>query len=102
MPAFASGPSSNPRFIDFDMLLRLAANLVALGTNHPGAELVKDAEGGLVTRQAKLALKLDGRHSRRLAGDQVSRPEPRRQRRVTALHDGPSHQAYVFATGATA
>jgi len=101
-PAFASGPSSNPRFIDFDMLLRLAANLVALGTHHPGAELMKDAESRLVARQAKLPLKLDGRHSRRLAGDQVSRPEPRRQRRVTALHDGPSHQAYVLATGAAA
>ena len=101
-PAFASGPSSNPRFIDFDMLLRLAANLVALGAHHPGAELVKDAEGRLVARQAELPLKLDGRHSGRLAGDQVSRREPRRQRRVTALHDGPSHQAYVFATGAAA
>ncbi len=101
-PAFASGPSSNPRFIDFDMLLRLAANLVALGTHHPGAELMKDAEGRLVARQAELPLKLDGRHSGRLAGDQVSRPEPSRQRRVTALHDGPSHQAYVFATGAAA
>jgi hypothetical protein len=32
----------------------------------------------------------------------TSRPEPGRQRRVTALHDSPSHQAYVFATGAAA
>ena len=101
-PAFAAGPSSNPGFIDFDMLLRLAANLVALGTHHPGAELMKDAEGRLIARQAELPLKLDGRHSGRLAGDQVSRPEPSRQRRVAALHDGPSHQAYVFATDAAA
>ena len=101
-PTFASGPSSNPRFIYFDMLLRLAANLVALGAHHAGAELVKDAEGRLVARQAELPLKLDGRHSGRLAGDQVSRPEPSRQRRVTALHDGPSHEADVFAAGAAA
>lgn len=35
-----------------------------------------------------------------MAGDQVGRPEPSRQRRVTALHDGPGHQAYVFAARA--
>src|SRR5208282_1330340 len=101
-PAFASGPSSNPRFVHFDMLLRLAADLVALGAHHPGAELVKDAEGCFVARQAELPLKLNGRHSRCLAGDQVGRPEPSRQRRVTALHDRPGHQAYVFATRAAA
>ena len=49
-PAFASGPSSNPRFVHFDMLLRLAADLVALGAHHPGVELVKDAEGCFVAR----------------------------------------------------
>ena len=101
-PAFASGPSTDPRFIHFDMFLRLATNLVVLGAHHPGAELMKDAEGRLVARQAKLPPKLDSRHSRRLAGDQVSRPEPSRQRCVTALHDGPGHQADVFATSAAA
>ena len=100
--AFASGPSSDPSFIHFDMLVRLAADLVVLGAHHPGAELVKDAEGRLVARQAELPLKLDGRHAGRLAGNQVSRPEPRQQWRVTALHDGPGHQAYVFAAGAAA
>src|SRR5208283_4556559 len=101
-PAFAAGPSSDPGFIHFDMFLRLAANLVALGAHHPGAQLMKDAEGRLIARQAKLPLKLDGRHSRRLTGDQVSRPEPGRQRCVAALHDGPGHQADVFATGSAA
>ncbi len=43
----------------------------------------------------------NGRHSGRLAGHQVSRTEPGRQRRVTALDDSPSQQAYFFATGAT-
>src|SRR5271166_4196073 len=101
-PAFASGPSSDPRFIHFNMFLRLAANLVVVGAHHPGAELMKDAEGRLIARQAELPLKLDGRHSGRLAGDQVSRPEPGRQRCVTALHYGSGHQADVFATGAAA
>src|SRR5487761_2098298 len=101
-PAFAAGPSSHPGFIHFDMFLRLAANLVTLGAHHPGAQFMKDAEGRLIARQAELTLKLDGRHSRRLAGDQVSRPEPDRQRRVAALQDGPGHQAYVLATGAAA
>ena len=49
-PAFASGPSSDPRFIHFNMFLRLAANLVVVGAHHPGAELMKDAEGRLVAR----------------------------------------------------
>ncbi len=51
--AFASGPSSDPRFIHFNMVLRLAANLVVVGAHHPGAGLMEDAEGRLVTRQAK-------------------------------------------------
>ena len=63
---------------------------------------MKDAEGRLIARQAKLPLKLDGRHSRRLTGDQVSRPEPGRQRCVAALDDGPGHQADVFATRSAA
>jgi hypothetical protein len=33
------------------MLLRPAADLVALGAHHPSAELVKDAEGRLVARE---------------------------------------------------
>jgi hypothetical protein len=41
------------------MFLRLAADLVALGAHHLGAELMKDAEGRLIARQAKLPLKLD-------------------------------------------
>ena len=101
-PAFAPGPSTDPGFIHFDMFLRPAANLVVLGAHHSGAELMKDAEGRLVARQAKLPLKLDSRHSGRLAGDQVSRPEPGRQRCVTSLHDGPGHKADVFAASAAA
>ena len=76
-PTFAASSSPNPGFIRFNMFLRLTANLIALRAHHAGAQLVKYAEGCLIARQAKLPLKLDGRHSRRLTGDQVSRPEPR-------------------------
>src|SRR5271167_3291256 len=36
--AFASGPSPDPRLINFDVFSRPAADLVAVGTHHPGAE----------------------------------------------------------------
>ena len=98
-PAFATGPSSDPGLIRFNMFLRLATNLVALRAYHSGAQLMKDAEGRLIARKAKLPLKLDGRHSRCLTSDQIGRPEPGRQRCVAALHNGPGHQADVFATG---
>src|ERR1019366_4784656 len=42
-PAFAAGPSSDPGFIHFDMFLRLAANLVAVGGERPGAGRLNDA-----------------------------------------------------------
>ena len=97
-PAFATGPSADPGFINFDIFLRLAANLVALRTHHRGTQLVKDAKGRLIARQAELPLKLDGRHPRRLTGDQVSRPKPGRQRCMATLHDSPCRQADVFPT----
>ena len=75
-PTFAAGPSSNSDLIRFNMFLRLAANLVALRAHHAGAQLMKDAEGCLIARQAKLSLKLYGRHSRCLTGDQIGRPAP--------------------------
>src|SRR5208282_4420788 len=59
-------------------------------------------KGGLVAREPKLALKLHGGHAGRLAGDEVSSPEPYAQRRVAALHDGPGRQsrlAAAFAAG---
>ena len=62
---------------------------------------MQNAEGGLVSRQPKLALKLHRRHAVRLAGDEVGRPEPNAQRRMAALHDGPDGQSR-FATAMAA
>ncbi len=63
---------------------------------------MKYLEGGFVARQTELPLELDGRQAGRLAGDQVSRPEPYRERRMRALHDGAGGKAGVAATMAAA
>ena len=77
---------------------RRAADPVLIRSHHAGAELVEDAEGGLVTRQAKLALELHRRHAGRLTCDEVGGPEPDAERGMTALHDGPDHQPRVLET----
>ena len=64
------------------MILPMATDAVAIGSDHPGAELVKDLERRLVAVQAKLALELDGRQALRMARNEVCGPEPDRQRRV--------------------
>ncbi len=58
---------------------------------------MKDLEGGLIARQSELSLELDSRHSGDLSGNQVSRPEPYRERRVRALYDGAGGKAGVAA-----
>ena len=79
--------AAHPGFIDLDVFSGFSADTVLVGPHHADAELVKDLESGLVTRQSELPLELDGRHAGRLTGDQVSCPEPYRERRVRALHD---------------
>jgi hypothetical protein len=99
--AKAARRTANPSFIDLDMPIQVAANAVTVRANHTGAQLVEDLEGRLVAGQAKLALKLDRAQSRRVAGDQIGCPEPRRERHAGALHDAAGGQANV-ATAATA
>ena len=53
------------------MLSGPAANPVLIGSHHARAELVQNAEGGLISRQPKLPLKLHRRHALRLAGNQA-------------------------------
>ncbi len=77
------------------MLSGPAANPVLIGSHHARAELVQNAEGGLISRQPKLPLKLHRRHALRLAGNQISRPEPNAQRRMAALHHGSHGQSRV-------
>lgn len=49
----------------------------------------------------RVARELNGRHARRLTGDQILCPEPNRQRRVRAFHDGASSEARVACAIAT-
>ena len=67
--AFPASPSTNPCLVYLNMLPRLAADTILIGPHHASAELVENAEGRLIARQAKLPLKLDRRDAGRLAGD---------------------------------
>ena len=84
------------------MFPRLAADTILIGPHHASAELVENAEGRLIARQAKLSLKLNRRDAGRLAGDQISRPKPCAQRHMAAFHDGANRQARIVAALATA
>ena len=57
-PAFAASPSTNPCLVYLNMFPRLAADTILIGPHHASAELVENAEGRLIARQAKLSLKL--------------------------------------------
>ena len=99
--ALSARTAANPGFIGLDVFPRFSADTVLVGANHADTELMQNLEGGFVARQSKLPLKLDGRDTWRLAGDQVGRPEPYRERRMRALHDGTGGKAGV-ATAMTA
>src|SRR5271166_4972764 len=96
-PAFAARPSTDPRLIDLDMFFRPTTDVVLVRTHHARAQFVQDAEGSFVSCQPKLPLKLHRRHARRLAGDEVSGPEPDAERRMTALHDGADQETGLAA-----
>ena len=83
--ALSARTAANPGFIGLDGFPRFSADTVLVGANHADTELMQNLEGGFVARQSKLPLKLDGRDTWRLAGDQVGRPEPYRERRMRAL-----------------
>jgi len=73
---------------NLDMLFRPTTDTVLVRPHHARAQFVQDAEGGFISCQPKLPLKLHRRHPRRLAGDEVRGPEPDAERRMTAFHDG--------------
>src|SRR5467141_2696066 len=77
------------------MIPRLATDAVAIGSDHAGAEFVEDLERRLVEVQAQLALELDGRDAWRMARNEVSGPEPDRQRRAGPLHGVGEYQDVV-------
>src|SRR6266851_2677792 len=80
------------------MIPRMATDPVAAGSDHAGAQFVEDLERRLVAVQAKLALELDRRYARRMARNEVCRPEPDRQRRAASLHDRASSQRVIPLT----
>ena len=96
--ALAASTTANVGFIDFDVFSGVAANPILVGTHHAGPQFVENLESSFVTRQSELPLELDGRYAGRLAGDQVGRPEPHRERCVRTFHDGARSEARVAAT----
>jgi hypothetical protein len=92
--------AADQAFVNFDRML--AANGIALWSDHASAELVKDLESRLVAGERELALELNGGLSWDLRGHQVRAPKPRRERCVARLHDGSGRQRRVrFAATAT-
>ena len=96
--ALATGTSANVGFIGLNVLSKLATNPILIGSHHADTQLVKNLERSLVARESELPLELNSRHAGRLAGDQVGRPEPDRERRVRALHNGAGGEACIAAT----
>jgi hypothetical protein len=95
---FASRLAADQAFINFDRML--AANGVALGANHTGAELMEYLKGRLVATESKLPLELDGGLSGDLRGHEIRAPKPRRERRMARLHDGTGRQRRIGLAGA--
>ena len=83
------------------MLSGPASNPVLIGSYHASTELMQNAKGGFISRQPELPLKLHRRHALRLAGNQISRPEPYAERRVAALHHGANQKTGLAAAGST-
>jgi hypothetical protein len=100
--AFATRASTNPSFVDFDMLVATPADTVLVRPHHAGAQLVQDLECRLVALQSDPALELHGGHAGRLTGDEIRRPEPDTERRVRALHHRAHGEAGVLPAVAAA
>ncbi len=105
----ATRPSADPCLVHFDMLAGPTTDPVLVGPHHGRAELVENAKGGLVAREPELALELHGGHAGRLAGDEVSGPEPYAQRRMLRSMTVPAvnpvwrrHLRYVMTPGRVA
>src|SRR5450432_233433 len=98
--ALAARPAADPGFIDLDMLFRPTTDTVLVRPHHAGAQFMQDAEGGFVSCQPKLPLKLNRRHARRLAGDEIRGPEPDTEWRMTALHNRACQEAGLASTRA--
>ena len=94
----AAGTPTDIGFVGLDVFLGLAPDPILVRAHHAGAQLVENLKGRFVARQPELPLELDGRHSGCMAGNQVGRPEPNRERRVRAFHDRAGREASFVAT----
>lgn len=83
---FTARLAADHAFVNLDWML--AANGIALWTNHTGTELVEYLKGRLVATESKLPLELNGGLAGYLRGHQIRAPKPCRERRVARLHDG--------------
>ena len=97
-PSLAAGTPADVGLISLNVFLRLAADTILIRAHHGGAQLVENLKGCFVARQSELALELDSRHTGCMAGNQVRRPKPNRERRVRTLHDRASREASFAPT----
>ena len=93
--AFTACSTAHIGFVDLDVFIWFAPDLILIRAHHANTQFVKNLIGRLVPRKPELSLKLNGRDTRRLAGDQIGRPEPYRQRRVSTLHDGAGSEVAI-------
>lgn len=91
----ATRTTSHVSFIGLDDFFGFTADMVLIRPHHADAQLVKYLKGSLVARQSELPLELNSRYAGCLTGDQVRRPEPNRERRVSTLHDSAGSEARV-------
>ncbi len=94
----AARTPTNQRFINLDMFSMRPANPILIGSHHASTKLVENLESRFVARKAQLSLELNGRHTLRLTGDQIRRPEPCTQRRMGLLHNSSGRQPSITLT----
>ena len=100
--ALATSTAADVGFVSFDLLSWVATNSILVGSHHASPQFVKNLESSFVASQSELPLELDGRHAGCLAGNQVVRPEPHRERCVRTFHHGASREvAIVLAVAAS-
>jgi hypothetical protein len=69
-------------FVDFDEICKQRT----FGINHSSAQLLEHQPSRLVAAQPELALELECRNAIRVAGDEMDRHEPSRQRQLRPMH----------------
>jgi hypothetical protein len=108
-PAFAAHPSTDPKS-DRPRHALSADHGYGSSPAAPCPRSLQDAEGSFISCQRRLPLKLRRQYSQRLAGDDVCRPEPDAERRMTArcrpggrlggdTHGTPQHRSGDNAEG---